>query len=271
MVAGALERRRSSGWTITAASAVGARHLARGRPCEDAFGHARWTEFGDADVALLAVADGAGSLAGAAEAATLAVGLTVECAERRLQRGLPTDGREWRRFLEALQDDIAERFRDSARVREAGTATGRLGTTLVVALLSDRWVGVVAIGDSFAVLRLADGSLHAPLLPTHANDVVTGTELLSSTGRTDVRRAARIFVVEESSVDAVVLISDGVERALIQRGEVDVVHAPFLDPIIDEARTPGGASEGLATFLLTDPDLTSTTDDDRTMVLAVRQ
>jgi hypothetical protein len=256
----------STAWTTAGASMPGARHLSRGAPNQDAFACEHGVAAGR-ELVLLAVADGAGSAPRSAEGAAIAVGAATAAARARVRtHGVPDDGPGWRALLDAVADELLDRFGAAAGALAPGNAQ-QFACTLTLAVIADPWVGVLSAGDSFSVIRRRDGSLHLPHAPVHVADDPTRVELIDGP---DARSAVVTRVIEDADVTAVALASDGLDRAALRReaGECEP-HQPFLGPLLSGVPGSGG-SRGLAEFLLADPALADTTDDDRTLVLAVR-
>jgi Protein phosphatase 2C len=253
---------RSSAWSIRAASMPGAHHLDDAGPCQDAFATAR-LDHPDGEVVVLVMADGAGSASRAVEGATLAVGCTMASVRRRLDAVLPTDGTSWRELLTAVAEDAADRVGKAADAIDAPRE--ELASTLGVALLCGSWVSVLALGDAFCVVRRRDGGLHAFLAAASTGADPTRTTMLT---QPEAVAAANSIVIEDDGVAACLLSSDGLETsALLRTGTAPDPYRPFLEPVLDS----DSGSSGLARFLLTDDHLLETTDDDRTLVLAVRR
>src|SRR5215813_3455211 len=74
-------------WRVVAAKAVGTSHRRTGKGCEDHFGAVTLPN----NIQVLAVADGAGSAARAADGARVAVAAAMEAATRALRDGQQLD------------------------------------------------------------------------------------------------------------------------------------------------------------------------------------
>ncbi len=80
-----------------------------------------------------------------------------------------------------------------------------------------------------------------------------------------------IKIVDDAELEAVALASDGLDRAaVVRQGDQARPHAPFLNPLLDQAADRGSSTK-LAAYLLADESLSDTTDDDRTLLMAVRR
>jgi hypothetical protein len=256
---------KNSAWAIRAASMPGARHLADAGACEDAFSAAALSYPGGEVIALF-VADGAGSALRAAEGAAVAAGTAMASARRRLAERAPDTGAGWRDVIRAVADDVLAGLWTSAEA--LGCLPRDLGCTLGVALLSAPWLAMLMVGDAFGVVRRDDRSLHVPLNPLNDGVDPSHTVLLPDP---DCLSKAGIAVIEDPAIEALALSSDGLARSALLRTDAGLEpYAPFLHPVLDGVRS-GDSSAPLARFLLMDKRVTETTDDDRTLVMAVRR
>ena len=255
-----------SSWVLRGASVPGARNLQEAGPSQDAFSTASLSHPAGEVIALL-VADGAGSASRAADGATLAVSSALSSARRRILGAPPATGAAWRELIRGVAADAVGQIHAAARAFDDCTVED-LSCTLAITLLSGRWLAILTIGDTFAVIRREDRGLHLPLVPHRPTDDPSQTVFVS---HPNCLSLAAIAIVEDEQIEACALSSDGLDRsALLQTKNGVEPYAPFLDPLIDLARTED-SSASLARFLLTDEQLSDTTDDDRTLVMAVRK
>lgn len=242
-------------WRAVGVSVEGAGHRVRGAGCEDAH-LARRTDTG----LVLVVADGAGSAARSqrgAEAVVTAVGDVLAGADvADLALVAVAIGRA-RAALEA-------------EARDVGCPLGDLATTVHVAWLAGERLLTGQIGDGAVVVRSGGGlrSLDAADRGEYLNETVF---LTSSAWDTEARFGAH----DASDIDAIALMTDGLQLLAFDLAE-DAPHAGFFEPMFSwvvalgdgEGAMDRGRDE-LAAFLASER-VQSRTDDDTTLVLAVR-
>lgn len=226
-------------WSVLGASVAGAGHLAAGLPGQDA--HA-WAMSDDGRL-VLAVADGAGSAPcserGAAAAVLAAVG--------------------------APDDPVgAARAAVMAAAAASGTPPSHLASTLLVCVVGGDEIVGWAVGDGAVILEGRAGMV--ALLPPEHGEYRNETVFITSDGwESSVRRVAS--AVDE--VAGVAVMSDGLELLALDVG-TGTPHAPFFAPLLRFARGAGrGAEDELASFLSSER-VAARTDDDCSLLLAVR-
>lgn len=177
----------STGWcTLRAASVVGVRHRLAGAASDDFFA---WGHLGGEErIVAVSVADGVGSLAGAAGAAARACSASVEAA--LLLAGAPPSERA-----------------DAGLAAANRAAAGGGATTLVLAVIeAGGSAGLVRVGDSTALALAPDGSavevFEAPEEPAMA--------LAETAALPDPTPGAERIEVSLGSREALVLLTDGV-------------------------------------------------------------
>jgi hypothetical protein len=239
-------------WAVVGASAPGTSHLGRAVPCQDA--HICVADAGG--TLVVAVADGAGSAARAERGALAAVARATESLA-----GSAPDA-----------DGMREAFRAAREALEAlaaaeGLEPRDLACTLTCVHASGHTLVAGQVGDGLAVVRRPDGVIEAVTHPQrgeYANEAsfLTGPGALAT---------IEIAVVD-AKVDAIAVVTDGLLRlaADLSTGEP---HGPFFLPLWDfvtRADDMDVAQRRLAAFLASDR-VNARTDDDKTLVLAVRR
>jgi Protein phosphatase 2C len=214
---------------------------------------------------VIIVSDGAGSAALGGEGASLICRAVTNAARKHFSssNALPTD-----ELLQRWLDDIRDLLNAAAARRNL--ASRDLAATLIVFISSGTESVVLHVGDGCAVIKDADSSSWIALgWPCHGEYASTTAFV------TDEPRPESSIVRHAGSVSAVSVFSDGLERlALDLKSRQPFV--PFFERII--APVAGSTSIGkdvelsgkLATFLGSD-GVNSRSDDDKTLVLAVRR
>ena len=285
-------RAADSAWRVVAASATGSAHVARGLPCQDAWGWRRLP----AGQLLAAVADGAGSAARAELGAALAVDAVLEALARRWSGTAtpPSTPPDWRKAVipfdaepshsagdrdpprppaepEAqrwLREAVAEaRAALVDLARELGCPLRDLSCTLtcIVAEADRLWVG--QIGDGLALARDPSGVWHTVGRPQKDGEYANEARFLTAAD------ALEGLVSSAWPIAAEVLVasSDGLLRLMLQLPGFEP-HPPFVEPLVRFAAgdlPAEQAGEQLARFLA-GPRIGARTDDDTTLLIALR-
>ncbi|EMF54625.1 MULTISPECIES: PP2C family serine/threonine-protein phosphatase [Streptomyces] len=252
-------------WRIHGLSVEGYRHRRQGLPCQDACAATATTS-----VAVLAVADGAGSRPRSEEGARLAVRLATEHFGRRAEAALEVPpGEAVHDLLRDSLHDVSKDFLD-----RTGADAQDFATTLTVVVLAPGWIGHVTVGDGFVVVRAGteDGERQFHLLPqaAAASEYSNETVFLTSP---DAARWTHTECVADDGVDGVLLSTDGLAQAMLNRAadgaaspNTSFADAVFrsLDTAAEDDRDPNLAA------LLRSDRLTALNADDKTLLRAVR-
>jgi hypothetical protein len=247
------------GWRVFGASVMGSAHMRAGLPCQDAYAYHALPEG-----AILVAADGAGSAERADEGAQLAAAAASSALVAGLRRGWPYDDAGWADLFAACFEEA--RAEVLAEAQAAGLSPRAYASTLLCAAVTDDLVAVAQLGDGVAVAALADGDWFlaaAPQKGEYANETYFLTQV-------DALERFTVAIYAEP-VQGLAVMTDGLLRLVLDL-ERNVPHLPFFRPLLafangvrDEAR----ACADLAAFLASDR-VSARTDDDKTLVLAVR-
>ncbi|GGN81941.1 hypothetical protein GCM10011579_069090 [Streptomyces albiflavescens] len=254
---------RESPWRIHGMSVEGYRHRRQGLPCQDACAYTV-----SASVAVLAVADGAGSRPRSEEGSRLAVELAAEQFARRSAAAAECHpGEAVHELLEDAFHDVSKMFLDAT-----GADAPDFATTLTVVVLAPGWLGHLTVGDGFVVLRAGaeDGERQFHLLPQAmaASEYSNETVFLTSP---DAARWVHTDCVSDDGIDGVLLSTDGLVQAALNRsgGGALSPNTSFVDAVFRSLDTvTDNTHEGLATLLRSDR-LTALNADDKTLLRAV--
>ncbi|MGD1219492.1 MULTISPECIES: PP2C family serine/threonine-protein phosphatase [Streptomyces] len=257
---------RESPWRIHGMSVEGYRHRRQGLPCQDACAYVA-----SPSVAVLAVADGAGSRPRSEEGSRLAVDLAAEHFARRAAAAADCQpGEAVHELLEDAFHDVSKVFLD-----RTGAEAADFATTLTVVVLTPGWLGHLTVGDGFVVLRAGaeDGERQFHLLPQAmaASEYSNETVFLTSP---DAARWVHTDCVSDEGIDGVLLSTDGLVQAALNRAGSGTPspNVSFVDAVFRSLDAPGpvtdSAHEGLATLLRSDR-LTALNADDKTLLRAV--
>jgi hypothetical protein len=229
-----------SAWSLVGAAVQGRSHIASGTVMQDA--HA-WAVTDDGRL-VIAVADGAGSAARSDEGARAAVVAAT-----------------------AQPDDPLQAARAAVEALAAGldVPLGDLASTLLVCVVGPDGITGHAIGDGVVVVASVDGTLSA-LLPPDRGEFRNETVFVTS-DTWDVSSRHAALPLDEGW--GLALLTDGLELLALDVAS-GAPHGPFFTPLLRFAQTPAeGAADELASFLCSER-VAARTDDDCTLVLAVR-
>lgn len=208
-----------------------------------------------ADGVAMAVSDGAGSRPHSRSGADLAVLAATDFLAKIDWTSAFRPQAE--QFVQELQARLA------AKAESMGLGIGDLACTVLALVAAAQGVRALQIGDGFIVVRSGSAAPYRLLFPMakgeHANETAFVTQ----------RNAMEYLYTAEDAEPPffVCLSSDGVERQAIKLRESEP-HAPFFDYLGRVAASEAGA-EYLEKFLSM-PSFDEVTDDDRTLVCAVR-
>ena len=243
-------------WEIVGSSVVGTSHTRRHLPCQDAHAFALLED----GTLLLAVGDGAGSASRSEEGSRLAVRSSLEFLERQMADAVPIEDWEW--------EDLLRHTLDHARgvlVEYAGEGPLReLATTLLIVVMTKETMATLQVGDGAIVCRELSGDYRV-LTPVTDAEYVNVTNFI--TGES-FQHDALCTVQPAGEIDALAVFSDGLQFVAISYPQ-NVAHAGFFDPLFSFTATAGGDASDLEA-LLSSARINERTDDDKTLVLAVR-
>lgn len=227
--------------SIDAGTVVGPHHRDRETGNQDALAHLQ--ENGHT---VLAVADGAGSLAKSDIGAAVASSTAVEETMDALNGGVP--------LMEALTRGMEE----ARRVLLERDDRNEIGCTLALAAVSGSTWGVAVVGDAFAVVSLAEDH-HVLVRPERQSEFANITPLITS------RTFEPLYHHGEEGEDivAISLASDGLENVSLESSGPS---AGFWNPIVTRALN-GGMDVGAFLQFMGDHDKLV---DDTTLAIAHR-
>ena len=265
-----------SDWSVIGASVTGTSHLRAGRGCDDAHAY----HVLDRDLLLIAVADGAGSAAQSARGAARAVQAAIGAALRILNQDVqPVDRDQWISVLRSILTQSHAALvqltseRSPGSLATAGTdqsqpdnraALRDFATTLLVAIVTPQWIVAAQIGDGAMVIQQADGSTMS-LTPPFRGEYINETYFLTDT---EYLIESDYFVTPCNGIQGIALLTDGLQLLAMNFPE-NTPHHPFFKSLFNFATGTEANAETLRRFLESER-VCARTDDDKTLVLAVR-
>jgi hypothetical protein len=246
-------------WRAVGASVVGTSHLSADRPCEDC--HQVGNGGADEEVFFIVVADGAGSASEGLLGAEIAVVETRQYCLRAFQDGVTLDERFARECAASVREKLINEA-EYLRLLPRDVAC----TYLVLVAASDAAVAF-QVGDGGIVVDSGSGLELA--IVSEEGEYANQTRFLS-----DEDSLQRLTVRAYSSpLQCAAVFSDGLQRLALDltKGEP---HEPFFRPFfttlreVREDQVP--ALQPLLERFLSSTPVNERTDDDKTLVLAVR-
>jgi len=251
-----------SRWSIAAAARVGERHLADGRPCEDAW-TVRLHHFRGEPWLILAVSDGAGTAGRAQAGSACAVAAFADAAARCLYTNPGMTADRMRVCLGAARVALAV---------EAGLAQAPIrdfACTLLGAVIGPGIAAFAQIGDGAIVVSGDEPGSWAWMFEPQKGEYANETSFLTDQ---EAVASASIAVMTNPPAE-IALFTDGLENLLIRTQPERLVVGQFFDQMFPPVRraNEAGLDETLCDHLagyLAAPQIAARSDDDRTLILA---
>jgi hypothetical protein len=251
-------------WKLTGSSVTGRSHADRGETGQDCH-RAGSVQTGDREFFIGLVADGAGSTTDGGRGADIACGKVRECIIATL--GQDSD-------LSRITDDAIRGWITTARDAIAAEAAGsgkRLkdyACTLLGAVAGEDHALFFQIGDG-AIVASTDGGEYGTIFWPEQGEYANTTFFVTDdgfSGHLDIRHAS-------PAPGEIALFTDGLQTLALSFAQKKA-HAGFFRPFFSALRQhPDGGfldfSGQLSAFLTRD-DVSARSDDDKTLVLAVR-
>lgn len=248
-------------WIYTGQSVIGTSHAKSDVPCQDAH---------RIDVVhkmlVAAVADGAGTAKYADIGSTFVTEEAIALV--KAWQVIPKNEEEWDTQLRFLIESLRERLVEKAE--EIECFFREFATTFLLIMITENIIAGVQIGDGASVYGVEhEEALHMLTFPDSGEYLNETTFLTSDDYREHVQTA---YV--EGNIERVALFSDGVQMlALDMKDYPPQPHLPFFRPFFDFVQHIDDAAEReqqLHDFLQS-PRVCSRTDDDKTLVIAVKK
>jgi hypothetical protein len=262
-VSGDLQQEASAleitGWQVVGAAAAGTSHDRLGLPCQDALAYQT-----DGHRLIVALSDGAGTADRSHFGAQTAVEAALDAAWVALEAGEPSESEGWQEILSAAFT-AARLALESLAELEAQPLRAYAATLILL----------VATADLSAVAQIGDGAVVAGETPddlflvsrAQRGEYANETYFLT---QEDAFEHMQITVVNKS-LNALAVMSDGLTRLAIQLPD-HTPHLRFFQPLFAftaNAQEEEQAARHLEEFL-TSERVCARTDDDKSLVLAVR-
>ena len=255
-------------WRTLCQSVMGSFHVQTGLPCQD---YGACKVLGQ-DVLLGAVADGAGS----AEHSDLGAKKTVEASLKFLADAFDGDNLEKTAFAETgtepeltkifqklfpqLLAHIQQTLEEYAKKEQLDIKD--LATTLLVVLVTSKWLAAMQVGDGFIVFKPVGGDYQLLFQPDKGEYINETTFVTASNALQDIQ-----IRVLAKPVAFICMATDGVEKVSVNYTNWEPF-PPFFQPLEEYLQqTENPLDEDLKEFLERE-DLNKLTTDDKTLLLA---
>ena len=244
-------------WAVLGDSVTGTSHRMRDTRCQDAH---RYRSLGPAgEWLVIAVADGAGSASHSEAGAALACEEFVRRVEAIGPAGLLESGAMTALFGDVRAALIAEAKRLELRPRE-------MACTALLAIIGPECAATAQLGDGGIVF--GDGQDYRVAFWPEPVEYANATDFLTDDQFADAVR----FETTTTPVSEIALLTDGLQRLALDF-TTKTPHTAFFAPLFKEVRTasdPSSLAEPFRAFL-DSPRVNERTDDDKTLVIAVRR
>ena len=250
-------------WTLSAGRVAGTSHKIRGIPCQDDAIHRSLVCNGF----IAAVSDGAGSGRLTHWASGIAVRSVTWSIARELNSGTPLSPEIVRTSLTSATADI-HLLEERCRLAGMQVRTHDFACTCIVTVLQSNRLIVAQIGDG-AVVANVDGRLSCLSASPDREYVNETTFLVSESAIEDLH----IREMDTVNMSGLAIMTDGVQHLAI-RYPANEPYDRFFWPLFDHAtrnveRPEAERNRELTEFLDT-PAINAETDDDKTLLSAVR-
>jgi hypothetical protein len=190
------------------------------------------------------------------------VDAALAAARAEVESGEPRDPAGWYSLLERIVHAARERLE-----AEAPDALRDLSTTLLGVVWTPGHVAALQVGDGWIVAE-SSGSMRA-LIPPVKGEYFNETIFVTSSGFAE---HARYEVIAGEEVSGIAVLTDGLEMVSMDLTD-GTPHEPFFRRLFELARDPdedAEAQEREIRELLRSERICERTDDDKTLILAVR-
>jgi hypothetical protein len=250
-----------STWRVAQACVVGTSHVARGAGCEDSCLADTTVSPNQGEVVIAFVADGAGSAKFGGEASEFICPRAFAIAADWLQE-VPNDDPPSQQIITEWLEQLFAELRVKADV--AGFPIREWSCTLLGAICAKNYSVFLQIGDGAVVAKHLDSIV--PVFWPQSGEYANQTSFLVSEGA-----IAKANFSIEGPVSGFAILSDGLQSLALDFKE-RTAFRPFFDPLFASLSTmvDHEVFEVKLIQLLSGRSVNQKTDDDKTLVIALR-
>lgn len=247
-------------WRIIGASVPGTIHIKKQIPCQDAYCFKVMPH----NQAVIAIADGAGFAERSGEGAKMAVRQAVISMAHYVQKYAKSESVRWENVMNLAFAETRERLLKAAST--IGQTSEAFSTTLTIVYAFDHGLVVGQLGDGLVIGETLAGSLFLAAMPQrgeYANQSIFIT-------KSDALDFLKVETYDQP-VQSMALITDGLLRLAVGLPGYHP-YEPFFRPLLEfasENNDTESTQSQLDEFLMS-PRVCNRTDDDKTLVLAIR-
>jgi hypothetical protein len=250
-------------WKYIARSRVGTSHQESGQPCQDSHAVRNFPEI-SGDPLVFVCSDGAGSASHSEIGSLLVCDRFCQLASDYLASVgtplRPLDLEQAKLWVKAIRSDLEE------KADELAIESRQLACTILAGIVQEESAIFLQIGDGAIVVRHEE--ILSPVFWPQSGEYVNTTNFL-----TDSESECRLEFKILGRVDELAIFTDGLERLLL-RFDTKSVHEPAVLPMLKYLAEATNEQlpligDQLADFLES-PLVNSRTDDDKTLILAIR-
>lgn len=248
-------------WRYTGQSVAGTSHHKSGTPCQDS----HCIEIID-NILIATVSDGAGS----AKHSEIGSELTAKeaIAFIRQWKTIPDNEEEWK----IRADELIRFLRDKliSKADEINCHPKDLAATFLLAVVSETAIAGIQIGDGGIVYGIENEDDLQMLIQPERSEYINETVFLTSE---NFEAGLKIAYVQ-GDVERIALFSDGLQMLALNMKTLPArPHQPFFKPLfqfLQKTESETERSRQLGDFLQS-PRVCSRTDDDKTLIVAIRK
>jgi len=248
-------------WRYTGQSVAGTSHHKSGTPCQDS----HRIEIMD-DILIATVSDGAGSAKYSEIGSEIAAKEAV--AFIRQWKNFPENEEEWK----IRADELIRFLRDKliSKADKINCHPKDLAATFLLAVVSETAIAGIQIGDGGIVYGAEHQEDLQMLIQPERSEYINETVFLTSE---NFEAGLKIAYVQ-GDIERVALFSDGLQMLALDMKTLPAKpHQPFFKPLfqfVQKTESETERSRQLGDFLQS-PRLCSRTDDDKTLIVAIRE
>jgi len=248
-------------WDLLHQSVIGTAHLKDGRPCQD-HSYGLVTRSAKDDILVVACADGAGSASHSDLGARIACETIVQCVCERLDAGFPLSKLSADEITKGFQSVRARIEREAAHL---DIPSRELACTLLLVVAGTVDTICAQVGDGAIVIR--NGDAFETAFWTDGEEELNLTHFV-----TEAQMERHLQFKRTIATDDVALMTDGLQLLALDFGTRSA-HPGFFHPMFKAMRAAESCADLVVPFrsFLDSPDVNSRTDDDKTLVLAMRR
>lgn len=217
-------------WRIAAATAPGTSHLRRNTPNQDAVVH-QLINTSQSQVAIIAVADGAGSASRSNEGSQIAAQTAVNTMARGIAKR-PATAVSKPMSTSLVRNSVKHAKNAVVRyAKEQDIRPRDLASTLIVVMASERLLTAAQIGDGAVVAFNTEDETARTLCHSHTGEHANETTFIVSRSRP--HKLAHVGHGDTAEFNTVALVTDGLENLALNMPEREPFY-PFWKPMLTD-------------------------------------